>query len=125
MTRYTCDKCGTSSVYDETLIKGNLQCPICKGKMISETELKEREEMQKAIEEDNSMTEEEITPKQDMQEAIEDFINFAMEQNIEQHGNDRIYFYIEKQINAKQRARLRQAFLRVGGQVPTGEPITI
>ena len=123
-TRYICDKCGfnieVNPINGYNIIPPN--CPICKGKLISE------EEMKRNIEEDNDK-DDDITPKQDAYE-IDDILKHdlveQMKENIKREGNDRIWLLIERNLGeAKQRARMRTFFLLAEGKCPVGETIKI
>lgn len=129
MKNYICNSCGAKVEEENVIVRAegagwDMFCPICKhGKMIEEQEMKEREELQQQISENNE--DEDITPEQDAKEAVEDYLTFAMYQNILELGNDKTYKFIEDMPKADIRARYRKYFLLAGGTIPTGEGITI
>jgi DNA-directed RNA polymerase subunit RPC12/RpoP len=134
MTKYICDKCG--HIVQINLEEQNepLICDICKGNMLSEQFFQEKEEIARLTDADDK--DETLTPRQDAEEAkkeSDDIIKFVimkdaiamMKNNIEKIGNDKTWYYIERDSNYKLRAFERVAFLQAGGKVPEGEPITI
>lgn len=123
MERFICDICGFVLNADEEIIGHNI-CPICKGKLISEETMKEKEEIARLTDEDTK--DDDYTPEQDATDEVVDLIIIeGMTRNIKELGNDRLYQHIENLTEAKQRARYRKYFLMVGGEVPQGEAITI
>lgn len=121
--RYICNTCGYK--FDEfEEMKEHMKCPICKGKLISIEEYKQREEIQKNIEEDNE--DDNFTPKQDAtDEAVDLIIIEGMNKNIKELGNDGTFQAIEEVKDPLQRARYRQYFIKAGGYIPEGEAINI
>jgi Zn-finger nucleic acid-binding protein len=133
MEKYICDNCGFSMEFkDASEVTQN--CPVCKGIFVSEALLKEHEEMEQAIEHEGK--DDDLTPFQDAREAEKehenimrfiamDFVINAMKKNIKDVGIERTHNFIERERNAKTRARCRTAFLLAGGHVPEGETIHI
>ena len=122
MITFICDTCGYT--FDKDTSADRTTCPICKGNSIPETSYKEREELSRQIEQDNK--DDDFTPAQDArEEAVDLIIIDAMNINMIELGNNKLFMKIEDLPNAEQRAKFRKYFLMVGGQVPEGEPITI
>ena len=121
MEKYICDKCGHIAFKLENT--KNKKCIICQGKLISEKDMKEKEEIAKLTDNDKD---DDLTPKQDaMNEEVNLIIIKSMEENMKKMGNNKLYQRIESLSDAGQRARYRQCFLIIGGQIPVGERITI
>ena len=132
MEKYICDTCGYILETDlEKTNNGDMNCPICKNNMLTMEEVKGREDIQKLIEED--IKDEELDPKNEAKEELEMIIkNLIGEDVIETlkeqifiRGNDECFKIIEKEQNAYIRYAIRQYFLKAGGKIPQGEPITI
>jgi hypothetical protein len=122
MQRFICDICGYNFEMDTDV--DILPCPVCKGKCITEHAMQEKEEMAKMIDEDKG--DDDFTPEQDStEEAVDLIITQAMEKNLQELGNNKLYQHIEGLTEAKQRARYRKFFLLVGGHIPVGETIKI
>lgn len=125
--KYICDNCGFTLI----LQNEKCDCPICKGKLISEEELKEREELQKLIEEEKS-EHEDFTPQEDAREE-KDYMNELIAENIVKDfkyaiktiGNERTWLTIECLYPLSTRLAYRKYFFKAGGLVPEGEPINI
>lgn len=124
METYICEQCGyTLTIELEKTNNGDMTCPICRNSMLSYEEMTGREEIARLIDENKD---DDFTPEQDAQdEAIDLIIIEAMQKNMKELGNDRLYHSIEGLPKAGQRARYRKYFLLVGGQVPEGEAINI
>ena len=118
--KYICDKCGTGILlYNE--LPNN--CPICNGKLIAESKMKEQEKLENMI---GDNVDEDLTPKQDADEVIDDYIRVRMIENIVKYGNNEVWYNIENSIiNAEQRIKYREFFILAGGICPKGEEIKI
>ena len=118
MTKYICDVCGFGFELDESLSGTQYEkCSICGGKLISEEQMKEKEEIARLTDEDTK--DDDYTPEQDSTDEVVDLIIIeGMTRNMKELGNDRLYRHIENLTEAKQRARYRKYFLLVGGQIP-------
>ena len=128
MEKYICDKCGFIQEKDEQSdlkrVDGGIlyfSCDICRGKLISEEQMKEKEEIARLTEEDTK--DDDLTPEQDMKEVIMDFLTFSMEKNIKEVGNLRTYQFIEEEKRANIRLRYRYYFILAGGQIPENNTI--
>jgi len=123
MEKYICDVCGFIQEKDEQSdlkrVDGGIlyfSCDICGGKLISEEQMKEKEEISRLTDEDTK--DDNMTPNEDMKEAIEDFLTFSMEKNIKEVGNNRTYQFIEEITNASTRIKHRRFFILAGGEIP-------
>jgi len=125
MEKYICDICGFILEADIDIINnGHDKCPICKGKLISEEQMKEKEEIARLTDED--IKDDDYTPEQDsMDEVVDLIIIEGMTRNMKELGNDKLYQSIEGIKEARQRARYRKYFLQVGGYIPLCEPLII
>ena len=124
MERYVCDVCGFVIQEDiERINNGHNKCPICQGKLISEEQMKEKEEIARLTDEDTK--DDDLTPKEDAEEAVIEFLTLAMQKNLREVGNDRTYHFIEEITKAETRAKHRKFFILAGGYIPLCEPIII
>jgi rubredoxin len=130
MERYICDVCGFIQERDEqTDLKRvengilSFSCSICQGKLISEEQMKEKEEIARLTDEDTK--DDYLTPEQDAEEAVIEFLTLAMQKNLREVGNDRTYQFIEDITKAETRAKHRKFFILAGGYIPLCEPIII
>ena len=110
-----CDNCGARIEQDT---KENKLCPICKGKLLTEAEYQEREELYNAIKD------EEIDPnpfEEQEEEQDEQKLITNMKEDIFAIGNDELWLLLEDIPTAKERIKYRNIFFKAGGQVPTKE----
>jgi len=124
MTKYICDVCGFGFELDESLSGTQYEkCSICGGKLISEEQMKEKEEIARLT--DEYTKDDDLTPKEDAEEAVIEFLTLAMQKNLREVGNDRTYHFIEEITKAETRAKHRKFFILAGGYIPLCEPIII
>ena len=124
MEKYVCDICGFTIEADSEIVNnGNNKCSICGGKLISEIQMKEKEEIARLTDEDTK--DDDLTPKQDAEEAVIEFLTLAMQKNLREVGNDRTYQFIEDIKKAETRAKHRKFFILAGGYISLCEPIII
>jgi RNA polymerase subunit RPABC4/transcription elongation factor Spt4 len=116
MEKYICDKCGT--IYIEKFE----HCLICHGQLISEEQMQEKEEIARLTDEEKG--DDNMTPREDsIDEVVDLIIVEAMQKNMKELGNAKLYKSIEGITEAKQRVRYRKYFLMVGGYIPITEEI--
>jgi len=118
MEKYICDICGYGIEYNKDISGTQYEkCSICGGKLISEEQMKEKEEIARLTDEDTK--DDDYTPEQDSTDEVVDLIIIeGMTRNMKELGNDRLYKHIESLPEARQRARYRKYWLLVGGQIP-------
>ena len=119
---YICDNCGHKTEESADMI-----CLICRGRLLTEQQAKERDEIQEALQQeqaeenpfDNSIINEaEETQVQDM---TDEQIANAMKEDIFHFGNDDMWQLIEDIPDFKDRIKYRNIFFKVGGTTPTQE----
>jgi hypothetical protein len=119
LKKYVCDICGY--IIEDTPEGFKLECPVCKGKLIPEEKIKEKEEMENMVGENKD---EDLTPEQDANEVIDDYIIERMAENIAQYGNDKTWYNIENcMFIPEQRIIYRKFFFLAGGVCPEGAEI--
>jgi len=124
MEKYICDICGYVIEYNKDISGTQYEkCSICGGKLISEEQMKEKEEIARLTDEDTK--DDDLTPKEDAEEAVIEFLTLAMQKNLREVGNDRTYHFIEEITKAETRAKHRKFFILAGGYIPLCEPIII
>lgn len=119
--KYICENCGKIWYLKSKEIGKEMCCPICLGKVISEEQIKEKEELTNLINEDKDDS---LTPEQDAGEIIEEYIVERMRENITKEGNDKVWYMIENTIiSPLSRIKYRQYFFLAGGVCPESEDI--
>jgi hypothetical protein len=119
--KFICDKCGYEIENEHNCeVKNCIEksCPICQGKLFTEQELKDREEMARLIDEDKE--DENIAES----EALEDLKTYMID-DICQFGYEKVWHDIEKVFVPEERCLYRKVFFELGGVVPVGEAINI
>lgn len=114
---YICENCG-AKVEQETEV--NITCPICKnGKLLSEKEWQEREEIYNALKDEEKEYQEPFTDPFENQEVQNMMINLKEEMFV--YGNDGLWQLIEEIPDFKKRVQYRALFFKIGGVIPTKE----
>jgi DNA-directed RNA polymerase subunit RPC12/RpoP len=116
--QYICDNCGTKQELND--MESGTQythCPICKGKLLSETEYKEKEEIQEALKDEGAEENPFGEPDETLRQTPEE-IRINMREDLQALGNDDLWYLLEDIPDAKERLLYRKIFIEVGGKVP-------
>lgn len=111
--KWYCDGCGNETHAECENIYSQLDCKVCGRSMIPDLPQDEED-----------MNDEQII--REVSEAVEhrDFLQNAGEY-IKLYGSQEVWDYIEQNENASVRFQYRNVFIKAGGTIPEGEPITI